>query len=300
MGYGWGMSKRVFVATDLSEAADEALRQGHERASADGATLIVAHVLPAAIHHHPLYPHIAESSDDTERKDTLRELAARVEQVTGRKGDQVTLVVREGTPHAAIVEIAEDMHADLVIVGSHGHSRSERILFGSIADKVIRHAHSPVLVARKVTDGPIVCGTDFSERASLAVEAAIAEAKRTGARLILVHAMELGLSASEQVGIAFGGVVTPLPSETREELERLAQERLNETLRKAGVAGEGRVEHGSAAKSLVEAAELIFARLIVVGTAGKTGLRRALLGSVAEAIARTASCSVLVVRPKAA
>ena len=78
--------------------------------------------------------------------------------------------------------------------------------------------------------------------------------------------------------------------------EAVAQERLEEALKQAHVTADALVTVGSAGTAIIEVASEEKAQLIVVGTVGRTGLRRALLGSVAEAVAKGAPCSVLVVR----
>jgi nucleotide-binding universal stress UspA family protein len=85
------------------------------------------------------------------------------------------------------------------------------------------------------------------------------------------------------------------PEEIKE-LESVAQKRLEEALKQAHITAETLVTVGAAASAIIEIASEEKAQLIVVGTVGRTGLRRALLGSVAEAVAKGAPCSVLVVR----
>jgi len=79
-------------------------------------------------------------------------------------------------------------------------------------------------------------------------------------------------------------------------LESVAQKRLDEVLKQAHVTAETLITVGAAGSAIIETASEKKAQLIVVGTVGRTGLRRALLGSVAEAVAKGAPCSVLVVR----
>ena len=80
------------------------------------------------------------------------------------------------------------------------------------------------------------------------------------------------------------------------ELESAARERLDDALNELDVKGQTRVTQGPAGVALIEIASLLKTSLIVVGTLGRTGLRRALLGSVAETVATGAPCSVLIVR----
>jgi nucleotide-binding universal stress UspA family protein len=87
-----------------------------------------------------------------------------------------------------------------------------------------------------------------------------------------------------------------MSAEEIKELESVAQKRLEEALKQANITAETLVTEGAAGSAIIEIASEKKVQLIVVGTVGRTGLRRALLGSVAEAVAKGAPCSVLVVR----
>jgi nucleotide-binding universal stress UspA family protein len=137
-----------------------------------------------------------------------------------------------------------------------------------------------------------VACTDFSDPALPAVHAAAREAARTGARLIVVHAIEPVPHA--MVGLEGLGVIpTHLWSVER---RRDAEARLAAALAGLQVAGEYAAVEGGVVTGLVGLARERGAGLMVVGTVGRTGLTRFLLGSVAEAIVREAPCSTLVVR----
>jgi nucleotide-binding universal stress UspA family protein len=96
--------------------------------------------------------------------------------------------------------------------------------------------------------------------------------------------------------MAFGGTPFEMSPDQIKELEEIAQTKLDDFLKHSHVTAETRVVTGPAGATLIEIASETKAQLIVVGTVGRTGLRRALLGSVAEAVAKGAPCSVLVVR----
>jgi nucleotide-binding universal stress UspA family protein len=182
-------------------------------------------------------------------------------------------------------------------MGSHGQTSASDALLGSVTDSVIRHAHSPVLIVRP--GGPvrrILAGTDFSDPALPALKAAADEAKRVGAELTVVHVLDLVWSPLAYPALAFGGAPFNISEEQLKELEIVATQRLEEHLKQLNVSGDTVVTTGSAGEALIDIASEQKAGLVVVGTIGRTGLRRALLGSVAETVARRAPCSVLVVR----
>jgi nucleotide-binding universal stress UspA family protein len=292
--------RKVFVAIDFSSASDEALRQAHQRAVATGAKLAVCHIVPNELRSNLLFPHISRIAAlkfPLEIKRLAESASARVTEITGRTEGEFEVIVDDGTPQALILTKAEEWLADLIVMGSHGQTSAANVLLGSVTDSVIRHAHCPVLIVRPgERTGHIVAGTDFSDPALPAIKAAADEAKRVGGKLTVVHSLELMRAPAAYPAMAFGGVPFNVSSEQIKELEVIATQRLAESLKQLNVTGDTLVTNGPAGTALIEIASERKADLLVVGTIGRTGLRRALLGSVAETVARGALCSVLIVR----
>ena len=129
--------------------------------------------------------------------------------------------------------------------------------------------------------------TDFSDRSENALHFAAALARDYGARLVVVHVMPRPI-------VAFGeGVVPPDPADTLAE----AQEQLDRLVVPGGVPPADRrlMESDDAAGTILHAARDLPADLIVLGTHGRSGVARVLLGSVAEQVVRRAPCPVLTV-----
>jgi nucleotide-binding universal stress UspA family protein len=267
---------RVLVATDLSDAADVAIREAAGLALKTGDALAVAQVLmPGPV------------PDTAARKTDLRD---RVLRVCGRKAE---VFVEAGieTEYAAIVHRADAWHADLVVIGSRGRSGVAPLL-GGVDEAVARNAHCNVLVARaQARRGWVLAATDLSDASLVAIPAAAAEARRRGARLEVVRALGF-------LEVEARYVLTPL-STARTVFDRAAQE-LSESMVRLGVEGMCKVLDRPAAAAIVGEAEAVGAELIVVGARGRTGAARVALGSVSEKVVRAAACSVLIVRCAAA
>lgn len=292
------MQMRVLAATDLSEASDEALRQAHAHAKATGAELAVCHVLSHVNAVHALFPqkHEAEATDAVAMQAAAgNAVAERIAAVTGEAG--IHVFVEQGSEYAEIVRRAETWGARLIVVGSQGRTGLARLFLGSVAERVVRYAHCPVLVARpSLLRGPVVVATDLSDPSLPAVAAGAEEAKRRGARLVVIHALDYS-EAFRAVGTTPFGMAPQVASvELQKQLRDAAVSKLRETLSSSGVEAELRVEEGPAAALIVSTAGTLGAELIVVGTRGRTGLSRIALGSVAERIVRAAECSFLAVR----
>jgi nucleotide-binding universal stress UspA family protein len=293
----------IAVGVDLSSESERAAAQAMALARRNGARVVLIHV--------GLVPEpptgVPESSRAT-AETFLRALQARtaedraqVEALRQRligQGVELSHVVVEGFADAALPDTARELGCDLIVVGTHGRTGVRRFLLGSVAERTVRHASSSVLIARgepHAADGGfhrLVVGTDFSELADNAMARAV-DVAADGATIRVVYAwMTPSLIGPENAAV-IGGV--------REAMADDAQKRSGELLtryRKAypRVAIEMDTCEAPATQALVERAEALGADLIAVGSHGRRGVRRLVLGSVAEVTVRHAPCSVLVAR----
>lgn len=134
----------VVVPLDFSEQSQNALEVALELAG-DISKLRTIHVLPPL---EAISPAViwGDLSDDT-REQSAREYATRFLDQHGASG--AAFEVRVGSPAHEITEYAEEINADLIVISSHGYHGLKRVLLGSVAETVIRHAHCPVLVLRR-------------------------------------------------------------------------------------------------------------------------------------------------------
>jgi nucleotide-binding universal stress UspA family protein len=285
---------RVLIASDLSDASDEAVRQGVERAA--GGPIAICHVMPD-LGTHALLAQYYES-DVTKQlatqpgiADALRGQLARLVPALDAAAD---VFIEQGSTYDRILHRAEAWQAELISVGTHGRTGLRRLLLGSVADQVVRAAHCPVLVARPAREGAVLAATDLGDPALPAIELAAAEAKRSGKRLLVMHAME------SREGDAAMGLLGALPAldtaETSAARRDLAREIISSALSRLGVAGEVVIATDDALDETLKLAESLPASLIVVGTHGRSGLSRIVLGSTAARVIEHAPCSVLVAR----
>ena len=202
--------------------------------------------------------------------------------------------------HEAIQQQASSRGADLLVMGSHGRTGFNRLLLGSVTERVIRHAPCPTMIvpARAhdvVLEGPvryrrILCPVDFSEHSVHAVEYAINLAEETDAELRLLHVLELSSELTE---------LEPSFEDLREQIGTDRLGRLSAlipadadtycTIHTA-------LRQGVVHQEILTAAAEEPADLIVMGAQGKGAIDAAIFGSNAARVARGACCPVLVVR----
>lgn len=284
----------VLVATDLGPSADAVLCAASDWATERRAALVVLHCLPAASAPELGGPSAADRMAIAqallgEAADVVRD---RVEQATGRGPDDYRLVLEPGQPDAEIVRLAHAVDASLVVVGGHAAGATSRLLIGDVAQRVARDAPCDVLVVRAGTRaGGIVVGTDLSEPSSRAVRAAGARARVRGRALTALYVVDAALPFPPEVG-----TVPPGTERLGESMQRAALDALEANLSQLGVTAIRRVSWGPVSDTLVSLTHAIDAELLVLGTLGRTGVARAVLGSTARAVLGAVACSVWIVR----
>jgi nucleotide-binding universal stress UspA family protein len=167
-----------------------------------------------------------------------------------------------------------------------------RLLFGSVATGVLRGAHCPVLVLRSHDLKPaeeirvLLHPTDCSDVSEAARRVARSLARDLGAKLVLLHVLPFD--------VLFNELAVPVdPREYRAALERMGQHLDGPDLK---YPVETRLSQGDAAAEVLRTAGEVRADLIVMGTHGRTGLSRLLMGNVAESVLPEADCPVMVVK----
>ncbi|MFC6757556.1 MULTISPECIES: universal stress protein [Haloarcula] len=288
------MYDHILVPTDGSDHADRAADHAALLAGAFDATV---HLLTVVDIEAAAGPFSAGGVDDdyieqrtASERDALEERAAKVD------GD-VETAVTTGKPSEGILEYVRDTDVDLVVMGTHGRSGLRRYLTGSVAERVLRLSPVPVLTVR-ATDasevgngyGDILVPTDGSGRAAAAVGHAVAVADAFGSTVHAVSVVNVG-------DIATGAEVS-VPAGLLEELEAAATDATESIATEAAAAGVEAVtavRTGRPKHDLLEYVADHDVDLVVMGTHGRTGLDRVLLGSTAEALVRRAEVPVLTV-----
>jgi nucleotide-binding universal stress UspA family protein len=298
---------KILLATDGSEEAELALLTAVDLAIRTDSELHVVHV---GGEHHPDLPTLLEPRLFEERLRELEQEAREVLEGQVKKVEEAGGTVAEahlrmgGPPDQHIVELAEEIGAGLIAMGSRGLGGIRRALMGSVSDSVVSHAHCPVLVVRRVRQEQaaasifpkkILLATDGSEEATLAARTAIDIANKTGSELHVVH---VGFAP-----VPIDAEIAPVPtdSDQRDKLIEEARRFLEVQVEQIEAAG-GTVAQahlgltGQPDAEIVELAEEIGAGLIAMGSRGLGGIRRALMGSVSDSVVRHAHCPVLIVR----
>lgn len=290
------MIKSILCPIDRSPSSLQAFGYAIALARWQGARLYLLEVVEASV---PAGSRRVSENDgvpsDTRaalERDLRRVLTAR------RASDvRVKIVMRTGNVVQEILAQAKASRADLVVIGSHGRGGVQRLVLGSVAEKVLRLATCPVLTVRSGASvtrrsrspfGTVLCATDFSTAANRGVAYAKRLAKEANAKLVLMHAVEW----------PFGDAVGPV-EELRKSLESSARDKLVRLLPRSSSGGLGAqvvLTIGKASAAIVKLARARSVDLIVMGVSGRGALDVAILGSTTHHVIRKGTWPVLTVR----
>ncbi len=292
------MIKNILCPVDRSPSSLEAFTYAIALARWQGARLNLLEVIEAALP--PGGSRVAE--DDSVPTDTLAALERDLRRVlTARRASdvRVRILMRRGKVVQEILAQAKASRADLVVIGSHGRGGVQRLVLGSVAEKVLRLATCPVLTIRSGANvarrsrspfGTILCATDFSAAANRGVAYARRLAKEANAKLVVMHAVEWPFEEA----VASGAV-----AELRKSIESSARDKLARLLPRSSSDGSGAqavLTLGKASAAIIKVARARSVDLIVMGVSGRGATDVAILGSTTHQVIREGTRPVLTVR----
>lgn len=283
----------ILVATDFSARSDRALRR---------ATLLAREFTASMTVVHSVDDDQSQSIIENQQEIAEKILSEQAQTLREIDGIACTYEVVLGDPFEGIAAAAKAASPDVLILGPHRRQVLKDVFTGTTAERIIRASRTPALMANGVPAGPyrhILVAVDMSESS--------ANALRTVRRL--------GLDESAQVTVLYvfdapgaGMIANSAISDDSVSLYTEGERRAVETelagfVKHVGVEPDFQVlrfNETSAAEVIMATAEELSADLIVVGTHGRTGLARLMLGSVADAVLRKSSRDVLAVPPAGA
>ena len=267
----------IVLATDGTEFSGSAENVALDLAQRCGARLIVARILPAASQHDALAPPRSQHEASASAQGDLNALEKRTRDL----GLDTSMIVRHGVDrHREIVAVAEEFGAHLIVIGRRDRSDLARLMVGDATRKVVGLAPCHVMVVPRGAGAPqhgLLAATDGSGLGDQAARAAMAMAGQC------------------ELPITIASVAAPEQNEERRQEKREAVGRLEAEARERGLEADAIFEEG-VPETLLEIAARTDRDLIVVGSHGRTGLRRLLMGSVSERVIGESDLPVLVVK----
>lgn len=287
--------QRILLATDFSPGASRAQDYARSLAHTYGAALRIIHVSQP-------YPMLsADAVAQPYLLDPMRtEISRFLNELTGqlsKDGLQATSTHAVGIPSEQIIQAAQEDGTELIVVGTQGRTGLEHVLLGSTAERVVKGAPCPVLTVRStLPPGPVkierlVLPLDFSDCSLDALEFGIQVARCFQASVTLLHVLEW---ASLRLYFTINELAE---GDAAEKTIASALSQYADLIREQGLIVDTVLRGGGGPTDLIlETATEQHADLIVMGTHGRRGVKRALMGSVAEGTLRQAPCPVMTVK----
>jgi nucleotide-binding universal stress UspA family protein len=277
---------RILVPTDLSDFSDLALDYALQFRKSLGSQITLLYAQDVMYFLADDYPVYYQNAAQL-KKETEKQLHDYVKQHVPPTVPVATIIV-DDSPSRAIIMTADNIGADLIIMGTHGRRGFRRAILGSVAERVLRETQRPVMTVIPKASSPnaavsirtILCPVNFTPVARQALEHACGLTEAFDAQLIVVNVIEKGEIAVSSVESQFSPWVDPVVRrQTRYEQVLLASD---------------------AAERVLEVADKARADLIVVGAQHKLFSDATVIGTTTERITRFARQPVLtVVRPAA-
>jgi nucleotide-binding universal stress UspA family protein len=204
--------------------------------------------------------------------------------------------IEHGTVHETILDIA-DRDADLVAMGTHGRTGLRRVLIGSVTERVGRTSDVPVFTTRRepATDagyGDVLIPTDGSDAANAAVEHGLVIADRYDGTVHALSVVDLNsLAGSYDVGPGISTVIDAWSDDCERAVATVA-----DAAEERGIDVVTEVVQGTPYRAITDYVDAAGIDLVTMGTHGRTGIERYLVGSVTERVVRTSDVPVLTTR----
>jgi len=278
--------EKLLVCTDGSPESRGAIKAALEMARSGGSKVYLLEVLtfiPGYDLSSPdmLAPPTFNLEIQAVQEAAVRERLAAWQAEAAKQGVDLEPRIRtSSSAYEGIIEAAEALAPDAIVMGRHGFTGLARLLMGSVTARVIGHSPFNVLVVPQeasLSFRRLLMASDDSPYSAVAFQEALRIALRMGSALVTVS-----------VAPGDGDLPTALEVTGKMEAEAKA----------AGLALDTMVLRGKPSEAIIKAAQAKEADLIVLGSHGRTGLRRLLMGSVAERVIGQAKCPVLVVKKK--
>jgi nucleotide-binding universal stress UspA family protein len=213
-----------------------------------------------------------------------------------------TVLVEDINVPAAIVSHADMVRADLVVIGTEGRSGFQRLMLGSVAERVLRRATCPVLTvpphAAPAPPSPdlfrsVLCPIDFSASSTAALQWAVSWGAKAGARVTALHVVEMPPEAADPPLVDYTALRDRWIRDARQSMDRTIPGTMRALDR-----FEQHVTVGRPASEILRLAEARSTDLIVMGVRGRGAVDLAFFGSTTHQVVRRAACPVLAVHPE--
>lgn len=285
--------EKLLLSTDGSEFSEGAVREAISLAKRCSSKLLAVSVVETNPEYEAIAPQLVEKAE----KETRRILES-IKERASKEGVDCDIIARQGEDvYQYITEEASKNKASMIIMGRRGRKGLKRMIMGSETARVIGHSPCSVLVvprAARIEYKNILVATDGSRYSEAAVSEAVEIAKRCGSSLVIISVVPSDTESPFDIvhSEMHKGLISDEESKAAEKNVKSAKTMAE----KEGISVSGFILAGRPYDAIIETAKENRTDLIIVGSHGRTGLAKLLMGSVTERVIGLSECAVLVVK----
>lgn len=278
--------EKILLATDFTESSKNVVENAVEFAKIFQSEITLIYVLPGDIRNEKAKALLKESAN--KQLDDINDLISSKGVKTGKP------ILKFGKHYNEITETADAIQANLIIVGAGEKLIKDTIHLGSTAEKIVRKSSKPVFVIqndKSLSIKNILCPVDFSKASKRAVKNAITLARRFKAKLTILSVYETAYLNDISHKINVDKYVEQLRLEDEEEMIAFLKDFNLTDLNWAK-----EIRSGEPSKQILKASESNKSDLVIMGTTGKSGISRFIIGSVTEKVIRKVPTSFITLK----
>jgi nucleotide-binding universal stress UspA family protein len=282
-----GKYKKILVPYDGSVSSKNALKQAIKLSETEKSWIKVLAVVPSYEGDLSL---VGVSNIKAAMEGPTEQLLDEAKAIADEAGISIMSNIVHGETYERIVDVAESENCDVIVMGRRGIHRLQRMLMGSVTSRVIGYSHKDILVVPRDTDigwSHILLSTDGSEYSEIATEHALNFAASYGGDLTAVSVVDVTDEFYAQA---------PEAVEKMIENSKTVLENVKKKGESLNIKTETAVKEGEAYEKIIELSNEKKADVIFMGSHGRTGLKKILMGSVTEKVIGHAPCPVMVVK----
>lgn len=279
--------KKVLSCIDGSEESFHAFEETVKFAKEKNLTVFALTVAPS-YHGDLSLVGMGVSVDDLSKP--FKEALLKAREIASKYQVLIKTLYEEGEPFEKIIDVAEEISSDLIVMGKKGMSALEQILMGSVTERVIGYSNTDVLVVPKnasIQWDKVVLAVDVSKYAEKLCERALDIAKDFNSEINIVSTVEVSPAVF---------AIKPEIFDVQVEKTKQFLKETEIKFQKENIVAKFFIEEGEAYEKILELVDKIKAQMIILGTHGRTGLRRLLMGSTCQRVIGLSKVPVLVVK----
>ena len=278
--------EKILFATDFTQSNDNAIESAIRMSKTFHSKIVLVHVLPKDIGNKK-----AKALLDSAAHRELKKLQAHLNE----KGAQTETPILEYGDHLdRIIKTSERIDANMILIGAGEKSKNETFRLGTTARRIIQKSDKPVMVIQGGKFSPIhniLCPVDFSEESKRALKNAMVMARRYDAELTILNAYDQTYKSTLTDLIDWDGLDETLLKKQTKSFDKFLV-----GLNLAGLKWTKKIERGDSAEIILKTIAEENTDLLVIGTTGRKGLSKFLIGSVTEKVIREVPCSFMTLK----